>query len=60
MALLDGLGVTITDKKALTCGKPGVIEKFDKEVKKWKISFDENWCGWYTRPQFRIDRSKSK
>jgi hypothetical protein len=60
MSLLTGLGATITDKDAMTCGMGGIIEKFDKEARKWKINFDESWCGWYTRQQFKIDRSKTK
>ena len=62
LAELDGVGVTITARKVLTVGKPGVIvgwdAKADRGKGKWKIEFDNGWVGWYHRHQFKIDGSK--
>ena len=63
LAHLDGLGVTITDPKVLTNGKPGVIlgwdAKADRGKGKWEIEFDNGWGGWYHRHQFTLDRSRT-
>jgi hypothetical protein len=66
MAMLNGLGCTITDKTCLTFGKPGVIEYFDTKATpitpvkgkqgQWYVTFDAGWCGWYNRSQFTVDR----
>ena len=30
-----------------TRGQLGKIVKFDADLEKYKVSFDEQWCGWY-------------
>ena len=38
----------------ITKNKIGYIDYYDKESKKWKISFDNNWVGWYRRIEFEL------
>lgn len=48
-----GVQVQIT-APYITKDKIGNIEYFDKAAKKWKVSFDNEWIGWYHRYEFRI------
>jgi len=48
-ALQNGDPVVVIDKKALTRGKEGLCESFKDGL--WKVSFCEQWCGYYEPEQ---------
>ena len=52
---LVGRGITITKPDCGTWGKGATIEFFDTKAGKYKVSFDDNWCGWYNRSEFKLD-----
>lgn len=51
---LDNYWVTITKISSgiNTAGKRGLIEKYDTGPKKYLITFEAGWQGWYTRDEF--------
>jgi len=55
MSKFKGKGAVINDPDAMTHGRPCVIENYNSKLKKYEVSFDGNWCGWYTLKQLTID-----
>jgi hypothetical protein len=51
-------GVTINNKNAITNGKSGFIDSWDNKAKKYKVIFDQGWCGWYKKSELIIDKQK--
>ena len=50
--------IIIVSKFKLTIGKSGKIEgkvKIGKAKDKFKINFDEDWCGWYYAEELMLD-----
>jgi hypothetical protein len=47
-------GTRIKIIKGLTKERDAEIDFFDRTAKKWKVNFDLEWCGWYTRDEFIV------
>ena len=41
-------------KKCLTFGKGAFIDEWCPEINKWKVSFDEQWVGWYDENELEL------
>jgi len=54
-----GKGIVVT-KDGMTKGKQGVIESWESDKGKYKVGFDESWCGWYLPNEVRIDGEPPK
>ena len=55
MSKFAGKGATVKKPDALTHGKPCVVERWDRKVKKYEVSFDGAWCGWYKLKELTMD-----
>jgi len=55
MSKYAGKGATVNKPDALTHGKPCVVERWDPAAKKYEVSFDSPWCGWYKLKELMID-----
>lgn len=52
-SMLEGKTVRIT-KKCITKGSYGVVKEFSQSAKKWEVSFDSPWIGWYSAWEFQV------
>ena len=45
-----------TGRRQFTANKIGIIEEIPSQniEKKYKLDFDNGWCGWYTRNQIEL------
>ena len=50
--LRPGMLVEITE--GMTKGKTAEIDSFNIQSKKWKVNFDNEWCGWYKKEDLKI------
>ena len=48
-------GATVDKEGALTHGEPCVVESWDESAKKYKVLFDNGFCGWYKSLELIID-----
>ena len=56
MKRIIGKGATVNKPGALTHQKQCVIEKYIPKTKKYEVSFDGPWVGFYYRNELSIDR----
>ena len=55
MSKFAGTGATVNKPDALTHGKPCVVERWDRKAKKYEVSFDGAWVGWYKLKELTMD-----
>jgi len=55
MSKFKGKGAVVNNPSALTHGRPCVIEKYERTIKKYEVSFDGSWCGWYKLKELTLD-----
>lgn len=53
-------GAVVSNKNAITYGRPCVIESYDNNTRKYEVSFDNQWCGHYYLNELTIDEPKDK
>ena len=47
-------GATVKIKAGFAKDKLATVDFFDTKANKWKISFDEQWCGWYKKEELAV------
>ena len=55
MSKFQNRPVTIV-KEGLTFGMPAVINHWDRDVKKYQVSFSEVWVGWYRLSELSVTK----
>ena len=55
MSKFIGKGAVIKNPEAMTHGKPCVVDSYNHEIRKYEVSFDGGWCGWYTLKELKFD-----
>ena len=56
MKSIIGKGATINKPDAMTHLKPCVVEQYIPGIKKYAVTFDSPWIGYYFRHELLIDR----
>lgn len=51
-----GDNVKINKPDVMARGRKAVIEEWECEAGKWKVSFDESWCGWYREEELVLEK----
>jgi hypothetical protein len=47
-------GTTVKIKAGFTKDKLATVDFFDTKAKKWKVNFEEQWCGWYEKEELVV------
>ncbi len=59
MKSIIGKGATVNKPGAMTHLKPCVVEEYKQDIKKYEVSFDSPWVGYYSRHELLIDNPTS-
>lgn len=55
MKSITGKSAIVNKPAAMTHLKPCVIEEYVPDIKKYEVSFDGSWVGYYSRFELLID-----